>query len=77
MARMARATSTRKNPLAMDRCGSQSAFAQFSRLESKVERQEALCEAWDRMDERSEVEELSRKFENQERDEQLILELGN
>ncbi len=76
MARMARAASTRKIHSAMDRCGSQSAFAQFSRLESKVERQEALCEAWDRMDGKDpEVEELSRKFENQERDEKLILEL--
>lgn len=75
-ARMARATSTQKIHSAMDRCGSKSAFAQFSRLENKVDREEAMCEAWDRMDGKDpEAEELKLKFELQERDEQLAREL--
>ncbi len=75
-ARMARATSTQKIHSAMDRCGSQSAFAQFNRLESKVERQEAMCEAWDRMDGKDpDAEELKEKFEQEERQQQLALEL--
>ncbi len=76
MARMARATSVQKINGAMDRCSSQSAFAQFTRLESKVDREEALCEAWDRMDGKDPTaEELEAKFESEERNEQLIAEL--
>ncbi len=75
-ARMARATSVQKIHTAMDRCDSQSAFAQFSRLEGKVDRQEALCEAWDRMDGKDPVaEELEERFENEERQQQLSVEL--
>lgn len=76
MARMARANSTQKINGAIDRAGSQSAFAQFSRLEQKVERQESIVEAWDRMDGNDlETIELERKFESQERDRTLALEL--
>lgn len=76
MARMARASSTQKINGAIDRAGSQSAFAQFSRLEQKVERQESIVEAWDRMDGNDlETSELERKFEVQERDRTLSLEL--
>lgn len=76
MARMARAASTKKIHTAMDRCGSQSAFAQFNRLEGKVEREEALSEAWERMDGKDpDAEELKLQFEEQERREQLAAEL--
>jgi hypothetical protein len=41
-----------------------SAFAQFSRLEGIVDRQKALCEAWDRMDGKDPAaEELQERFE--------------
>ena len=49
-ARMTRAASTQKINETLDRTHSKSAFAQFSRLEAKVEREEAVSEAWDRMD---------------------------
>ena len=76
MARMARANSTQKINGAIDRAGSQSAFAQFSRLEQKVERQESIVEAWDRIDGNDlDTSELERKFEAQERDRTLELEL--
>ncbi len=75
-ARMARANSTQKINGAIDRAGSQSAFAQFSRLEQKVERQESIVEAWDRMDGKDlEASELERKFESQERERSLSMEL--
>ncbi len=73
---MARATSVQKINGAMDRCNSQSALSQFNRLETKVDRQEALCEAWDRLDGKdSTAEELEAKFEAEERSELLIAEL--
>lgn len=76
VARMARAESTQKINSALDHCHSESAFAQFSRLESKVDRQEALCEAWDRLDGRDpDAESLRRQFEQQERQELLSAEL--
>jgi phage shock protein A len=75
-ARMARANSTQKINGAIDRTGSQSAFAQFSRLEQKVERQESIVEAWDRMDGNElEASELERKFELEERERAMMLEL--
>ncbi len=75
-ARMARANSTQKINGAIDRAGSQSAFAQFSRLEQKVERQESMVEAWERIDGNDlETSELERKFESQERERTLTLEL--
>jgi phage shock protein A len=76
MARMTRASTTRNINAAMERCGSQSAFAQFSRLEDKVEREEALSEAWDRMDGRDpDADELARKFQQAEREERVNTEL--
>lgn len=75
-ARMARATSTQKINAAMERSHSQSAFAQFNRLEEKVDREEALTEAWDRMDGKDpDAEELERQFEVQEQEEKLAAEL--
>ena len=75
-ARMARAASTQKINNALERTHSRSAFAQFSRLEAKVEREEALSQAWDRMDGREpEESELERQFEQEERAAQLESEL--
>lgn len=75
-ARMARASSTQKINAAMERSHSQSAFAQFSRLEQKVERDEAMTEAWDRVDGKDpDADELARQFELQEREQQLESEM--
>ncbi|MCA9047604.1 MAG: PspA/IM30 family protein [Planctomycetaceae bacterium] len=76
-ARMVRAASTQKINAAMEYSGQQSAFAQFSRLEEKVERREALAEAWDRMDDPTpDAAELDLQFAEQERREQLEAELN-
>lgn len=75
-ARMARAASTQKINAALEKSSGQSAFAQFNRLEEKVDRQEALSEAWDRMDGKDpEAEELARQFEVKEREERVQAEL--
>lgn len=75
-ARLARATSTNKINAVIDRVDSQSAFSQFNRLEKRVEREEAVSEAWERLDgESSESDELRRQFEIEEREEQLAAEL--
>lgn len=76
-ARMARATSTQKIHTAMDRTTSKSAFAQFQRMEEKVDREEALSEAWDRLDGKDpDAAELAREFEARERQDQLGRELA-
>ncbi len=76
LARMTRASTTQNINSAMDRCGSQSAFAQFGRLEDKVDREEAVSEAWDRMDGRDpDAKELERQFEAEERKERVNAEL--
>lgn len=75
-ARMSRASSTQKINAAMERSHSQSAFAQFNRLEEKVDREEAMTEAWDRMDGKDpDADELARQFELQERENRLSDEL--
>lgn len=76
VARLSRAASTQKIHTALDRTSSDSAFAQFNRLEDKVDRQEALSEAWERMDGKDpDARELQRKFEAAEREQQLQTEL--
>ncbi|MFY8201519.1 MAG: PspA/IM30 family protein [Pirellula staleyi] len=76
-ARMARASSSQKIHSAMERSNSQSAFAQFSRMEDKVEREEALNEAWDRMDGKDPAaEDLESQFEANERKELFEKELA-
>lgn len=76
VARMARANSTQKINAALERSTSQSAFAQFRRLEDKVERQEALGEAWERLDGKDpDAAELERKLQALERKEKLAAEL--
>ena len=75
-ARIARASSTQKINAAMERSHSQSAFAQFNKLEEKVDREEALTEAWDRMDGKDpDAAELERQFELQEREDRVAAEL--
>ncbi len=76
-ARLARASSTNKINSVMDRVDSQSAFSQFNRFEQRVQREEAVTEAWERLDGDSpETDELRRKFENDEREEHLNAELS-
>jgi phage shock protein A len=76
-ARMARASSSQKIHSAMERSNSQSAFAQFNRMEDKVEREEALIEAWDRMDGKDlAAEDLESQFEAKERKELFEKELA-
>ena len=76
LARMSRACSTRRINAALDRADGKSAFAQFHRLEARVDREEALAEAYDRLDGRDpEVDDLKRKFDEQQRTEQLKQQL--
>ena len=77
MARMARASSSQKISAALERSHSQSAFAQFSRLEQSVEREEALTEAWDRMDGKDpDAAELELQFSREEHAQKLAQELA-
>lgn len=72
LARLARAESSRRINDALDRTESRSAFTQFDRLERRVEREEAMTEAYDRMDGRDpDAEELERKFADEERREKV------
>lgn len=76
-ARMARASSSQKISEVLERTNSQSAFAQFRRFEEKVERQEALGEAWERMDGKDpDAAELERQMEAMARNDRLVAELA-
>lgn len=76
LARLSRAQSQRRVDGALRRADSRSAFAQFGRLEDRVDREEALCEAYDRLEGHDpDADELKRKFEEQERREQVESEL--
>lgn len=75
-ARIARNESSQKINDAMQRSSQQSAFAQFKRLEEKVDRQEAVSEAWERMDGKDpDADELERQFEREEREAKVAAEL--
>lgn len=68
LARMSRAQSSQKINHALDRASGASAFAEFGRLESRVERAEALAEAYERLDGRDpDAEALEREFAREER----------
>jgi len=72
LARMTRANSSRRINRAMDRAENRSAFAQFSRLEDRVERSEAMCDAYDRLEGRDpESEELKQQFNEEDRREKV------
>lgn len=76
LARMARAESATKINRALERSESRSAFAQFGRLEQRVEKAEAMSEAYDRLDDRDPAaEDLQRQFEERDRQDRLQQEL--
>lgn len=75
-ARLTRAESTKKINAVMDRSHSQSALAQFNRFEERVDREEALSEAWNRMEGKDpDADELARQFEVKERQDRIAAEL--
>jgi phage shock protein A len=77
VARLARARTTTKLHTAMERTDQQSAFAQFQRLEDRVDRQEAKIQAWSEMDGESIPEsEIEREFEKHERQSKIEAELA-
>ncbi|NQV25918.1 MAG: PspA/IM30 family protein [Rhodopirellula sp.] len=68
VARLARAESSERINNAIGRAGSSSAFAQFGRLEERVDRAEAMSQAHDRLDGHDPAaEELAARFEAEER----------
>lgn len=76
LARLMRAESSRKIDAALNQATSRSAFAQFAKLEDRVNRAEAMDEAYDRLDGRDpDADALERQFEEQERKDQLEREL--
>jgi phage shock protein A len=76
VARLTRAESSERINKALNHAGSSSAFAEFSRLEERVDRAEALSEARDRLDGRDpEAEELAARFAADERRDRLQSEL--
>ena len=75
VARLARAASSSRINDVLDRCGGGSAFAEFNRLERKVERAEAVSDAYDRLEGRDpDAEALAAKFAADERRRQLDVE---
>ncbi|HEY2839541.1 MAG TPA: PspA/IM30 family protein, partial [Pirellulales bacterium] len=77
LARLTRSESARRIDSALSRCSADSAFASFERLEERVDRSEALTQAHDRLADRDpDAEELARKFEEQQRKDQLQVELA-
>jgi phage shock protein A len=76
LARLARAESSSRINRTLDRVHSKSAFVQFRQLEDRVEREEAMCEAYDRLEGRDPAaEELEREFKETDRQERLAKEL--
>jgi phage shock protein A len=72
LARLTRADSSRSIDQVMRQVEGSSALAQFNRLEKRVERAEAMEEAYGRMEGRDpKAEELDRKFADQERQDRL------
>ena len=76
IARSAQAKSTQKVNAALERTNSRSAFAQFDRMEQEIDRQEAMTEAWDRLNGRDPDEEsVTRQFEAAEQNRTVQIEL--
>ncbi|MGR9108758.1 MAG: PspA/IM30 family protein [Gammaproteobacteria bacterium] len=76
LARLARAESQESINRALSKTASKSAFAQFQRFEARVDRAEAMSQAYDRLDGVDpDAMELERQFEASEREEQLNREL--
>lgn len=77
VARLSRAASASKINNALDRADGTSAFAEFSRLEQKVERAEAMSDAYDRLEGRDpDADALAAKFDADERRERLEAEFA-
>ncbi len=77
IARLARAESSHNIQRALDQTECRSAFAQFHRLEERVERAEAMEKAYDRLHDREpEADDLKRQFEDKERRERLEREFN-
>lgn len=76
LARSAQATSTQKVNASLERTNSRSAFAQFDRMEQKIDRQEAMTEAWDRLNGHDlDDESVTRQFEAAEAKRSVQFEL--
>ncbi|MBL9081966.1 MAG: PspA/IM30 family protein [Planctomycetales bacterium] len=76
LARLVRADSAQRVQNALKQTTSNSAFAQFSRLEGRVERAEAMSQAYDQLDGVDpDAAELERRFAETERQERLQTEL--
>ncbi|WP_437193358.1 PspA/IM30 family protein [Planctomicrobium sp. SH527] len=76
LARLNRAESAQKINTALDRAAGASAFAEFGRLESRVEHAEALAEAYERLDGRDpDADDLERQFVKEERQAKIEQEL--
>jgi phage shock protein A len=76
-ARLVRAESSTRIQEALSHAEGSSAFAQFQRLEKRVERAEAMSEAYDRLDGKDpDADELERQFEEQARREKVQAELA-
>jgi len=76
LARYARANSSQRINEAMNRTGTRSAFAQFRRLEDRVDRAEAMGEAYERLEGRDpDAAELEQKLAAAERKSQAQSEL--
>ncbi|MBI2826974.1 MAG: PspA/IM30 family protein [Planctomycetia bacterium] len=72
LARLTRADSAQRIHTALNRTTSRSAFAQFNRLEQRVERAEAMSEAYDRLEGKDpDAVELERRFAETDRQERL------
>lgn len=75
-ARLSRSISTQKINDALHRTHQSSAVAQFNRLQERVERGEAMTNAWDELDGvDDEADALERQFEDEERRERVEAEL--
>lgn len=78
LARLLRAESGQRINDALNKSSRSSAFSEFDRLERRVERSEALADAYDRLDGREpEAEELEREFAEAEHAERLARELDD
>lgn len=76
LARLTRADSSQRINAALDRAHGKSVLAEFTRLETRVERAEALADAYDLLDGRDpEVEDLERRFNEEQRSEKIQQEL--
>ncbi|OGR12760.1 MAG: phage shock protein A [Deltaproteobacteria bacterium RIFOXYB12_FULL_58_9] len=76
LARFTRAQSKQRVDSALRHADGKSAFAEFSRLENRVERAEAMSEAYERLDGKNpDTEELKRRLDDQERRDKIEKEL--